>query len=62
MELRSFIGKLWLFLHGLTNSPPLDVTFGVQVVYIGTHADHATCNMDPLVLGAGLPRLQDCRC
>ncbi|CAE7546519.1 ANK3 [Symbiodinium natans] len=24
-----------------------------KVVYIGTHVDHATCNMDPLVLGVG---------
>ena len=57
MELRNFTGKPRPFLHCLTNSRhSLDVTFGVQVVYIGTHVDHATCNMDPLVLGAGWPR------
>eukprot|EP00439_Symbiodinium_sp_Y106_P061088 s278_g9.t1 len=42
---------------GLGTAPPPGIQFCVQrpgeVVYIGTHVDHATCNMDPLVLGVG---------
>ncbi|CAE7816212.1 Abcc1 [Symbiodinium microadriaticum] len=41
----------------LGTAPPPGVEFCVQrpgeVVYIGTHVDHATRNMDPLVLGVG---------
>lgn len=41
----------------LGTAPPPGVEFCAQrpgeVVYIGTHVDHATCNMDPLVLGVG---------
>ena len=29
---------------------------GRQVVYLPTHLEHSTCNLDPLVLGAGISR------